>query len=302
MSRTRNSMSAVLALLASLAGHALAQGESVPTNPAVQECAQAYEQSQEQRRAGELFSARLEFERCRKADCPEFIRRDCSRWSKELEAEQPTVVFSAQRGAHPLTDVRVSVGDRVLAEHMNAGAVELDPGEYDFRFETAEGESSALHAQIRAGDKDRLLQMEFAPLARAYAEPKPATGGTKPRRALPARQTTASAPDPGALPWVLLAVGVASLGTGAGLSVWGHNGELQLRDSCSPHCTDAELEPVRTKYLLSDVSFGVGLVSLPLAAYLLLRHPDSEHRAEGAMPVTVVASPSSVQASYGARF
>ena len=64
----------------------------------------------------------------------------------------------------------------------------------------------------------------------------------------------------------------------------------------------AQVQPVRTKYLLSNISFGVGLVSLSTAAYLFLRQPGSERIAEGALPVTVVAGPSSVQATYGARF
>lgn len=303
MSNRRWPVIVVLALV-SLDGRAFAQAVAAPTNPAIQECARAYEDAQEHRGAGALSAARSEFERCQRVDCPQFIRSDCSRWSKEVDAEQPTVIFSAKRGTHVLTEVRVSTGARVLVERLNDQAVELDPGEYDFRFETSEGGHVVQHARIEAGNKDRLVHVEFAPAARAHtASAQPRRGHEAAATAEPSGQSAAApATSPQVLPWALLAVGAASIGAGAGLAVSGHSEELQLRDTCSPHCTDAQVAPVHTKYLLSDISFGVGLVSLSAAAYLFLSHSDAEHTADGALPVTVVASPSSVQAAYGARF
>jgi hypothetical protein len=305
MSNWRWPVSIFMALAVSLDGRAFAQDDGAPTSPALQECARAYENSQEHRGAGAISAARLELERCRRDDCPAFIRSDCSRWSKEVAAQQPSVIFIAKRGRQELTDVRVSAGDRVLIEHLADRAVELDPGEYDFRFETGDGEIAFLHTLIQAGNKDRLVQVEFAPSAPAPSSAaQPAGSGEATARSEPAGQRSAAAPaaGPPVLPWVLLAVGAASLGTGAGLSLWGHNQELELRETCAPTCTDSQVQPVRTKYLLGNISFGVGLVSLSAAAYLFLRHPASDRVAEAALPLTVVAGPSSVQAAYGARF
>ena len=311
MSNQRCPVLVFLALAVSLDGRAFAQGVGAPTSSALQECARAYENSQEQRGAGAIFSARLELQRCRRDDCPAFIRSDCSRWSNEVEAQQPTVIFSAKRGSQPLTEVRVTIGDRVLVERLNERAVELDPGEYDFRFETSDGGRIVLHALIQPGNKDRLVQVEFAPSAQAqtaHVDQRPprsaahSAGSAEPTVRGPAAEKRAPAAPAGVLPWVFLAVGAASLGTGVGLSVWGHNQELHLRETCAPTCTDAQVQPVSTKYLLSNISFGVGLVSLSTAAYLFLRQPGPERIAEGALPVTVVAGPSSVQATYGARF
>ena len=196
-----------------------------------------------------------------------------------------------------------------MVERLNERAVELDPGEYDFRFETAEGSVVVQHALIQAGNKDRLLQVEFAPLARSHpprsksaATPRAAAAAHGPTQAETAATPSGSASQPRILPWALLAVGTASIGAGAALSFSGHSDEVELRDLCSPHCTDAQVAPVHSKYLLSNISFGVGLVSLSAAAYFFLRHSDSEQAAAGTLPVTVTASPSSIQASYGARF
>jgi len=305
VSRGLCSLGVVLALSVSLGDRAFAQGEDAPTNPAVQECARAYEDSQEQRSAGALSSARLEFERCRRDDCPTFIRRDCARWFNELEAEQPSVIFSAKRGTRELSNVRVSTAGRVLLERLNSQAIELDPGEYDFRFEASDGSVIVQHARIQTGNKDRLVQVEFAspaPAPTAAARPSGFTKTATTREPSEKRATATSSSGPGVLPWVLLGVGAASVATGAGLAVWGRSNELDLRHSCSPNCTDAQVEPVRAKYLASNISFGVGLVSLSAAAYLFLSRPSSEPTATGTLPVTVVASPSSIQASYGARF
>ena len=305
MSNWRWPVSVVLALCASLAGRAFAQGDAAATSPALKECARAYESSQEQRGAGAIFSARVELERCLRDDCPAFIRSDCSRWSKELEAQQPTVIFSAKRGSQALTRVRVSAGAQVLTEHLSDRAVKLDPGEYDFRFEAADGGLVVQHALIQAGNKDRLVQVEFTPSAptpSATAQPAGAAEATTRTEPAEKHSAAALAAGPRVLPWVLLAVGAASFGTGGGLAVSGHNQELELRETCSPNCTHSQVQPIRTKYLLSDVSFGVGLISLSAAAYFFLRHPDSERAPEATLPVTVLAGPSGVQANYGARF
>jgi hypothetical protein len=302
VSNRRWQVSMVLALAVSLAGRAFAQSNGAPTK-ALQECARAYENSQEYRGTGAIFGARMELARCLRDDCPAFIRSDCSRWSKEIEAQQPTVIFSAKRGRQELTDVRVSTGERVLVERLTDRAVELDPGEYDFRFETADGGLVVLHALIQAGNKDRLVQVEFAPSAQAHtAAAEPPASAEAPAEPAEKRSAAAPAAGPRVLPWLLLAVGAASLGTSTGLAVSGRNEELHLRETCSPTCTDTQVQPVRSKYLLSNISLGVGLISLSAAAYLFLRHPASERAAPGTLPVTVLAGPSSVQAIYGARF
>ncbi|MET0794560.1 MAG: hypothetical protein ABW061_23775, partial [Polyangiaceae bacterium] len=232
MKRRRWCTDFALAVALSLNG-AAAHAEGAAPSRSVQECAQAYENSQEHRRAGALSSARSEFARCEQADCPEFIRIDCARWSKEAELAQPTVVFSAKRGALDLSAVRVSVGERVLVERLQGQAVELDPGEYDFQFETAGSATITRHAVVRAVDKEQLVQVEFAGLAESSAAFHPA-GPSESVSKPSAREL----PRPGAgpprarsrvLPWTLLAFGAASLGTGVGLSLWGRADENRLR-------------------------------------------------------------------------
>ncbi|MES1177398.1 MAG: hypothetical protein ABUL62_23960 [Myxococcales bacterium] len=293
---------ASIALAAFLAAQAApAHADNAASSYSLQACALAYENSQEHRRAGALLVARAELARCAQDDCPEFIRNDCTQWSKETEAEQPTVLLSAKRGGRELNDVRVSLGDRVLAERLPSQAIALDPGSYELQFEAPGSAVLVQQVVIRAGEKNQLVQVDLAPPPAPPAAPLQPAGAPIPSATL---RSDAAAPS-GArrvLPWALLGVGAASLGAGVGFALWGHSNENQLRASCSPICSDSEVRPVRTKYLLGDVSLGVGLVSASLAAYLFLSHSASEPSAASGLPVSVVAGPSSVLATYGARF
>lgn len=293
MSR-RCAQSFVLAALIGF-GSAHAKAESAASSYALQACALAYENSQEHRRGGAFSVARSELARCSQDDCPGFIRTDCVQWSKEAEAQQPSVLFAAQRGGRDLTEVRVSIGDRVLTEHLPSPAVELDPGTYDIEFEAAGSAAIVRHAVLRAGDKNLLIQVDLAVPPESPAQPHAAF-------AAPRAAGASSSDGQRAAPWVLLGVGAASLGAGVGFSAWGHSSENHLRAICAPNCTGAEVQPVRTKYLIGDLSLGVGLVSLSVAAYLFLSSPAPEERAESALPLTIVAGPSRVSAAYEARF
>jgi hypothetical protein len=291
-------VSALMAVgVSSTVGHALGADAQNDSRAA---CASAYERSQEHRQSGELLAARADLTICQQPECPEFIRADCAQWSNEVAAAQPTVVFSAKRGTELLVQVRVSSGGKILTERLNGQAIDLDPGTYDFRFESQGSSAIVRHAVISAGDKGQVVQVEFA-------EPAVQSLDTPPE-SIPRASVThqSEAPRsvrarPGALPWTLVAVGAASVGTGVGLAVWGHSGELGLRRSCAPDCYPATVQQIRTRYLFADISFGVGLTSLAAAVYLLA-HDRAAPDVASTVPVTVVAGPTGVLAAYGTRF
>jgi len=287
---------AFCAVLGLSAAAARAQDADSPRDPRA-ECAGAYERAQEHRASGELTLARADLAVCQQADCPAFIRSDCAGWSKDVETAQPSVIFSAKRGAQNLKDVRVSSGNRILAEQLEGQRVELDPGSYDFRFDTNGSKPIVQHVTIEAGEKGHLVAVEFPPPAEESVV-GPTTQLPPP---LPAQQTL-QRESPSPLPWALAAVGAASVGAGVGLSMWARREELQLREECSPTCSDASVRQVRTKYLLADVSFGVGLGSLAAAAYLFVRNHNSTGSSTTTAPVHVVAATNGMLVTYGSRF
>jgi hypothetical protein len=247
------------------------------------QCAQAYEQGQVQRKSGGLLQARSTLQQCAQDECPDFIRNDCLGWFAEIQNDVPSLVFAAKSQGRDLSDVRVSLGSRVLTPRIDGQVLELDPGEYDFRFESPGMQAQTVHFVLVTGERHRLIQVDLVPVATVAAEPAKATVRPRPRSLL--------------LPGILVGVGVVGLGGFAGLGAWGHSNESKLELSCSPNCSKDKVSEVRTKYLLADVSLGVGVASLALGAYFFLRQDSGD-----APPVTVSASARTATVTYRGAF
>ena len=224
-----------VALLSSLSiGVARAEpgNAKLSSAPDTSACVQAYEQAQEQRQSGQLLEARGQLEVCARAACPKFIRSDCLTWDDELRAEIPTVVFAARSSGRDLSDVQVSLGERLLSARIDGEAIELDPGAYDFEFQLNGMPPVTQHVLISRGEKNRLLRAEFEPAA---SGPAPDSGTSPPPN--PQRSW--------ALPVIFGGVGVLGLAGFAGFGALGHSAESQLEKTCSPHCDKDQIANVR---------------------------------------------------------
>src|SRR6187431_256159 len=266
-----------------------ASSSSTPADSASAACVQAYEQAQEQRHSGSLLAARARLQSCAREECPEFIRNDCAAWYDALQAEMPSVVFAARSAGRDLSDVRVSLGKRVLTSRIDGEAIELDPGEYDFDFAAPGMQPLTEHVLISRGERNRLQRVELVPsVAGADAVGKPV-----------------SLPAPAQRSWLAPAVfgGVALVGLSSFgvLAAWGHSAESTLDATCAPHCSEDQISSVRTKYVAADVSLAVGVASLGLATYLALRS-GPEQRVAHILPFDVRASAQGLSASYQEAF
>jgi hypothetical protein len=276
----------VIAALVSWSGSAMAQ-EPSQTNA---ECASAYEQSQVQRKSGELIAARSRLQVCARDECPEFIRTDCTAWYAEVQEEVPTLVFAARSQGRDVSDVQVALGDRVLAARLDGQVVELDPGEYDFVFRAPSQRSLTQHFVIARGERNRLIEVELQPLAASVAEEPAARPMARPRSLL--------------VPGILAGVGVLGVGGFAGLGAWGYANENRLHATCAPSCSDSRVSEVRTKYLLADVSLGVGLASFAVSTYLFFSGGGTSQAQGAASPSrwVVMASKGGAGFAYGSNF
>jgi hypothetical protein len=86
--------------------------------------------------------------------------------------------------------------------------------------------------------------------------------------------------------------GVAAAGA-ASFAFFSLSGRSQLRDleDCKPYCARDDVQSVRTKYLIADISLGVSLVALGSAAYLWLRPAPVEQARAGGISWDVAATP-----------
>jgi hypothetical protein len=230
------------------------------------ECLKSFEDGAASRDRGKLRDARRSFVACAADACPKALRIDCARGLEDVEASLPTIVFGAKdaRGAD-LFDVNVFVdGERVVG-HEQGKAVALDPGPHTIRFERPPARPVEERVLLRAGEHNRPLIARFF-VEQGSVKTQEATPSLK-KEDPPRRKEGAGVPT---ATIVLGALGVVALGSFTYFAVAGGDEKNRLRGSCAPACTDDQLGALKTRYMLADVSLGVGIVALGVAAYLWL--------------------------------
>lgn len=248
---------------------ALALGLSARTakaeDPKKAECASAYERSQELRQSGKLRKAGEALVLCAQEVCPAFVRTDCAQWLTEVTQETPTVVFSVKdTHGEDIAAVHVTVDDEEVATELDGKSVAMDPGTHKFQFEIEGSPKMLQQVLIRQAEKDRVIAVSFAPHAADPPEASPY--GDLPKDT--GKDTApAQAGKPGPLrPYVFVAGGVGVLGIVGfvALGAMGHSKEHELNGSCGPThtCAQSDVDGIKTKYLLADISLGLGIASL----------------------------------------
>ena len=215
------------------------------------------------------MDARAELLVCAQTTCPEFIMTDCRRWLDEVEYAMPTVVFAVREGTRDLEDVLVTRNGKLIANRLDGRAVAVDPGKQRFVFELKGNRQRTVDALIVEGEKSRVIAVEVPPPDEvALTE----YGGARPPPALaPAgarcRRCRWCWPVWGRWAWAA-SPGFARGGLAPGIGRW--------TDAAPPAARDREVQSVRRKYLLADISLGVGVGALAVAGYLYLRDPYQE--------------------------
>jgi hypothetical protein len=126
-----------------------------------QVCTDAYGQAQTLRDAHKLTEAREQLRVCARADCPDFIAKDCAGWLKDVEPRIPSVVLIAKNAAgSDLVDVKVTVDGAPVATKLDGLAVDVDPGAHTFAFEAADGKVEQ-KVVIAEGGKAQRVSVAF---------------------------------------------------------------------------------------------------------------------------------------------
>jgi hypothetical protein len=174
-----------------------------------------------------------------------------------------------------VSDVSVFLDGTELSERAPTAAIDVDPGEHVVRCERAGFTSVEQSVRVAEGERGDEVDCRLA-----QATPKVPDAG-RPRvdpRILQPLPAGSNAHGP--LPWVvwpLGGLGLAGIGTFTFFGLEGKAEENTLRGKtgCAPRCTSTQLEPVETKFLIANVSLGVGIVALAAAAVVALLHQSS---------------------------
>jgi hypothetical protein len=274
-----------------------------------QQCLTASDQGQSLRDDGKYSRAREAFAACSREACPTLVRRDCTKWLAELEQGWPSVVVSARddKGAD-LVAVSVRVDGAPLVSKLDGKPTPVDPGAHVFRFEAAGFSVVEQNVVVHAGEKSRLLAVQFGtpagqPAAGASAAAAPAGAGTK------AEPEPGSAPSPRgtrASAWVFGGIALAGFATEAYFGLSGLSDRSNLQHGCgqTQSCSQSSVDAVRTKFTVADIGLGVGLVSAALSAYLFIAAPakDQPPPPQSQSRLDVAPLPGGAQVSFGGRF
>jgi hypothetical protein len=259
------------------------------------ECVALHEEAQISRREGRLLAARLALRLCSAASCPGAVRADCVGWLEQVGRSLPSVVVSARARGEDLTDVKVFIDGQPAAERLTGAALEIDPGEHRFRFESPGWPAVERTVLISEGVQDRAIDVDFAPVLAAAAPAPPA--------ASPAPVPLARRLD--RFDYGAAAVGLAGLGAAGFFAGWALVQRNQMLESCAPFCSADQTSSVRTKTVIADVALGAAALSF-LIAYLHVTFwgppPTADAARAPSLSLGVGAASGGARLSLGGRF
>lgn len=254
---------------------------------------EAVERTEAMRAAGHYREARTRLLECVNAQCGGDVRRRCAATLQKLDAVTPSIVVRAYDAkGNDVMDVAIALGNEQLASSLDGMAIAVDPGEHRFVFRRAGFEPVTQTVTIRQGEKFKSIEVRVGP-----EEPAPLLTEGEAGASAPMSTTRIAAGG------TLIGVGVAGLVGFTWLGLTARSEETDLKDGCSPGCSDARVSSVRTRYVLANVSLGVAIAALGGAAWVLLSGSSSDSIAEPAdSGIAIVADGEGARAAFSGRF
>jgi len=221
----------------------------------VEACAAAGEQGQLLRIKGKFREARTKYMECVRDGCPSLVQKDCAQFLSELDAAMPSIVVAAHdSNGTDLTDVRVQVDSENFLDRLDGKAVPIDPGAHTFRFEAPGLPVVTKSFVVREGEKSRLILVTIE------------VPGSK--------KVEVERPTPTSV-WIALGVGTVALGSFAYFGLAARRDFDDLRSSCGGNCASSDVDRVKRKALIADVSLGISAISFGLATFFYLARPET---------------------------
>jgi hypothetical protein len=246
------------------AGGAQAQQPSVKT----QACVDAYGAAQEHRKGNDLLKARASLLTCAARTCPAVVQGDCTTWLAQVVEAIPSIVLEATLDGEHVFDVSVSMDGAAVVQELDGKPIEINPGLHKFTFE---------RKGLEPIEKKMIIAQRYKSLlvSAAWRSPQPQSPALTfaPNGAPAASDSEPDRPVP-ALAYVLGGVAIAGLGTFAVLGLTGTSTQHDLESSCSPHCSSADVDSLKTRFLAADIAAGVGALSAAGAVVVFLTRPE----------------------------
>jgi len=217
--------------------------------PSKTECAESFEQSQRLRNSSRYLEASKEASRCGNASCGAVLSGECTKIYDELQAATPSVVFGAQdEQGKELGGVTVQIDGEPTPVALDGKPVALDPGSHEFTFAADGFEPAHQSAVIRTGERFRAVTGVLSRVK--TSDQSEETAGR--------RVTAREHAGPPLASYVLGGVAIVGFGGFAFFRLSGAHDYDALSKSCKPNCAPDAVDPVRRKYLFSNIALAVG--------------------------------------------
>jgi hypothetical protein len=217
-----------------------------PPNKAA--CIAAHDQAQASRASRKLLDARSSYVMCSNEACPAIILDECSKGLRDVDEAIPTLVLSASIDGKDATDASVVLDGERLTDGLGGRAIPVDPGSHIARFERPGSGSVEMKIVAREGEKNRLVTGTFI-MPRSPAPPVKGEGSHFPY-----------------VPVAFATTGVLALGGAFLMHVNMTDQASELGTSCAPRCAQSDRDALSDKLVARNVSLGVGIGALALAA------------------------------------
>jgi hypothetical protein len=129
---------------------------SARADDAIAQCIAQNDQAVNLRRAGKLLEARKVRAQCASPACGPDISDNCQKEAAVLGELIPTIVFATKDGSlRDLPNVRLTVDGVALPGTLAGIPISLDPGDHEFRFESAGETPVVKHFVLLQGEHER---------------------------------------------------------------------------------------------------------------------------------------------------
>jgi hypothetical protein len=159
----------------------LAAGSVAPRTAHAQDidaCINASEKALTLRKAEKLIDARKTLSVCAASTCPDAVRTSCQQRLADVIKAIPSIVFATKDSSgHDVAAVKLTIDGAAYADHLDGSAILLDPGEHQFRFETA-GQPPVVQRFVLHQNEQNRRETIVLGTASTTATPPPAAGGT----------------------------------------------------------------------------------------------------------------------------
>jgi hypothetical protein len=292
----RSRCASVALAIAILAGSTSSTAQTEPKPEP--NCVQNFEQGQRLRKEGKLKSAAEALIACSQPVCPQFIAKECTNLYTETQTSLPTVTVRATDGqGQILTNVDVYLDGELVTKTLDGRALALDPGVHEFRFETEGKPTLTSKVLVAEGEKNKVVSADFpAPQVDPAKTNKPLVPESQ-----PPQEPVKSGPPIAA--YVVGGLGLAAVGTGVALRLIADSKYDDYEKTCSPNCSESDVNSLDTKYTLSFVALGVGGAAIVTSGILFLVHGSGSGTEKAPQTGFAVApTPSGMFASWNGNF